>query len=340
MTSFGRYLTYRLKKSVLGTLIFSVVALLMTNLAVRNALNNEHSHLHTGLHIYGVILGIICTLIPMMENACFKNRRNLDTLYFLPISRFKMALAHYLSGWIQVTVIYTVSFVWGTLLLFSRSELFHLFYLLPYYFLSLLIGLMMYSVFSLLFGEGNTEWDGITFSVLGIFVLMLIFEAIGTLVSDGGAWSEKWNFVDPTWGIVYMPISNLTDVFQVKLHVQPLPEYEFNIANSTMNEWYMFVVWGVIGVASAIGYFRTFMSKRAEKIGDISNSWFGYKTLIPIYAYSLFFLLGEEGSFLIFIFIMMFAGYFIYRRSFRLKASDLLMIALSFIPIFAHFIFT
>ena len=137
MKTFGRYLTYRLKKSVLGTLIFSVVALLMTNLAVRNALDNEYSHLHTGLHIFGVILGITCTLIPMMENACFKNRRNLDTLYFLPISRFKLALAHYLSGWIQVTVIYTVAFVWGTLLLLSRSELFHLFYLLPYYFLSL-----------------------------------------------------------------------------------------------------------------------------------------------------------------------------------------------------------
>ena len=95
---------------------------------------------------------------------------------------------------------------------------------------------------------------------------------------------------------------------------------------------YFFIVWGVIGVACAIGYFYTFKKKGAQLAGEISNSWFGYRLLIPIYGYSLHLLTGIEGLLTILIFAAMIIGYIIYRRSFKLKTSDLIVTACGIIP--------
>lgn len=91
----------------------------------------------------------------------------------------------------------------------------------------------------------------------------------------------------------------------------------------------MFFVWGAIGIASAVGYVVAFVKKGAEKAGEISSSLFGYKLLIPIYGYSLLMLFDwlefDSLDFMVvLIFIAMVIGYIIYRRSFRLKASDLI----------------
>ncbi|MBQ8439498.1 MAG: hypothetical protein IJX19_02440 [Clostridia bacterium] len=335
MKTFGRYLSYRLEKSVMSTLVLAVLSLLLTNFTVREELTRMYSPSRTGLYILAVVLGIACTLIPLMESDCFKNRRNLDTLYFLPISRFKLALAHYLSGWIQVMAVYMVSFVWAAICMSDYARDFNLFYLLPYYFLSLLLGLIIYSFFMFLFGEGNTSGDGLAFCLLGAFALLLIFCAINEVW-----WKHSKSFLfDSEWGLVYIPLNNLTVLFQNKIHLRSVSDFDLTNENPIRAALYMFALWGVIGVASAIGYFVTFVRKGAEKIGDISDSWFGYKTMIPLYAYLGFFLLGIQGIIGILIFILTLVGYFIYRRSFRLKKSDLISIAFCLIPIAAHWAF-
>ena len=85
-----------------------------------------------------------------------------------------------------------------------------------------------------------------------------------------------------------------------------------------------FALWALIGIAAVIGYFYTFIHKRAEKIWDLSTSWFGYKTMIPICTFSLFHM-GFTGTGVVFVMILMLAGYFIYRRSFKLRRSDIIV---------------
>ena len=319
----------------MSTLVFTVLGLLLTNFVVRDELSL--TNIGTGLYILAVILGIACTLIPMLETDCFKNRRNLDTLYFLPISRFKLALAHYLSGWIQIMVIYTVSFVWAAVCISDYARYFHLFYLLPYYFLSLLIGLILYSIFMFLFGEGNSSADGLVFCILGMFALLLIFCVINEI---SWSYSKKYPLIEE-WGCVYTPLNNLTVLFQNKMYVDGSLNWNYHIRTEKQirETMYMFAAWGGIGIASAVGYFVTFVRKGAEKIGDVSESWFGYKIMIPLYAYSAFLLVGTEGIIGILILILMLMGYFIYRRSFRLRKNDLIVIAFSLIPIFANWAF-
>ena len=343
MTTFKRYFCYRLRKSKLQIIIFTVLAVWMTHSSTMNVIEGYYLEGYGDVHQAGLsglhsILAFCCTIIPIVENSCFKNRRNLDTLFCLPISRPKLALAHYLCGWAQTMIIYTASFAWRTVLLLSHREWFHLSYLFPYYLLSLLMGLIVYSVFSFLFGEANSNGDGIMFAFFGIFAFMWILYSIGALISGNvGIFSDEWKFVDWYWGLVYSPTTFLTELFQSKIHLHTISSFE---ADTAMREWYMFAVWGIIGIASAIGYFFTFARRGAERIGDISNSWFGYKTMIPIYAYGMIFLLGEGNLiFATFMLIVMTLFYAIYRRSFRLKKSDLICVLLGFIPWLAGGIF-
>jgi hypothetical protein len=100
---------------------------------------------------------------------------------------------------------------------------------------------------------------------------------------------------------------------------------------------YMFLVWTMIGIAAAVGYFVTFVKRRAEKAGEISNSWFGYKTLIPIYGCSLIFEMRSSSGLnplSLVSFALMIVGYIVYRRGFRFKKSDIIVMAAGLILAF------
>ena len=337
MQTFGRYLWYRLENSALRTIVFTVLSVILTQNVVSICIDSTViEYNETGIFMLAVVLGIICTIIPMLENMGFKNRRNLDTLYFFPISRFKMALAHYLSGLIQVIFIYTVTFAVAYAYLGIKTDYFALYHMVPYYFLSLLVGIVMYSFFSFTFAQGNTVTDGAVISILWAFAIALVMWAVTERIVMGMIDHEDFEAVRranqlPNWGIAYVPINNLTVIFQDLIEINR--DWRSTSAERYLSQWYMFATWGAIGIASVVGYFITFIKKGAHKAGEISDSYFGYRTLIPIYGYSLLLMIGQIEIITILIFMAMIIGYIVYRRSFRLKTSDLVVIALGVIPL-------
>ena len=93
---------------------------------------------------------------------------------------------------------------------------------------------------------------------------------------------------------------------------------------------YMFLVWGVIGIAAAVGYVVSFAKKKAEKAGEISDSLFGYRILIPIYGLGLIFEMRSLSGLNILSllsWILMIVGYIICRRGFKFKTSDIVIMA-------------
>lgn len=335
MTAFKNYLGYILKRSALRTVVFSLFSLITTVISVGEAVKPYSLVRYdgtTGIEVLATMLGIFATVIPVLETAGFKNRRNLDTLYFLPINRFNLALAHYISGLIQLLVIYTVSFIGAIPILLGYAEHFSLIHLIPYYFLSLLIGIIMYSFFIFVFGKANTVADGIICGILWMFAAALCMEAsFGIIQEYFGVTlrgTEFYYHIDKIgiWGIVYVPINNLTMIYQDIIETRA---DNFKKQVEAIRELsYMFWVWGGAAVACVYGYFREFIKKGAEKAGEISDSWFCYKLLIPIYgiagAIVLDFMDNVTG---IIIVILAVIGYVIYRRSFMLKKYDIVNIA-------------
>lgn len=339
MTTLKRYLFYRLKNSVLRILIFTILSVLLSRIVLWERITvREISSCASGLYIFATVLGIVASLIPFFELSGFKNRRNLDTLFFFPIKREKMALAVYISGLLQVIIIYTVTYVAGFIFLATNTDCFALIYMLPYFFLSLLLGAVIYSVFMFLFSEANTVADGVLFCLLWIFLLYMVSNtAILEFVDSESRHTETVQAAMDLseWGIIYAPMSNLTVLFQELIEINRPSRWD-NSADAVKEYMYMFFVWGAIGIAAAVGYVYRFAKKGAEKAGELSGSWFGYKILIPVYGYCLIFLTASKNrpsALSWIVFALMIIGYVIYRRSFRLKKSDIGAIAAGLIPI-------
>lgn len=333
MKTFGRYLTYRLENTALRTVTLAVLSIILVLSSVSSCISDtiQVEFRETGIYMLALLLGVLCTVVPMLETACFKNRRNLDTLYFFPLKRWKMALAHYLSGLIQVLAIYTVAFVTAHVYLAVKTDYFALYHLFAYYFASVAIGIVMYSFFIFIFGEANTETDGVVFSVMWIFAIFVSMLALSMCLSNlisekGNAFTEFIGNM-ATWGLPYAPINNLTEIFQDMIEINRESSYHAFNAEKYLRQWYMFPVWGGIGLASAVGYFFTFVRKEAHKAGEISDSIFGYRLLIPLYGYSLLLMVGTIDILTVPIFGAMLIGYIIYRRGVKLKASDLVVTA-------------
>ena len=92
----------------------------------------------------------------------------------------------------------------------------------------------------------------------------------------------------------------------------------------------------MIGLLSSVGFVWSFSKRRTEKVGDISDSWFGYRVLIPIYLYECLLASGMGSYAGIYFYIAAVVAYFLYRRSFRLKKSDILVLAFGLIPLLFH----
>jgi uncharacterized membrane protein HdeD (DUF308 family) len=67
-------------------------------------------------------------------------------------------------------------------------------------------------------------------------------------------------------------------------------------------------------------------AKRAEEIGDLSSTVFGYKVLIPLGVFSMTQAFDEDIVSFIFAALLGVVGYMIYRRSFKIKKNDLITI--------------
>lgn len=344
MKIFAKYLGYRLEKSLSRTLIFTILALAFTWSTVSECIwytnPQDIQYNETGIYVLAIILGALCTVIPILELAELKNRRNLDTIYFFPIKRWKMALAQYLSGWIQTLVVYSVSFFSAWAYLEANTDYFALGYMFFYYILSLLVGLMMYSIFSFIFIQGNTVADGILFCMLWIFLIMIVgnvirIEILREYIRDTVYWESSAGFWSD-WGIIYSPINNLTVIFQdlIEINKDTMDYYyRSEYVQRYLQDMYMFFVWGALGIAATAGYFLTFIKKGAEKAGEVSSSWLGYRILIPVYGYSCLMSSDTDIILIVLVLAMMVIGYTVYRRSFKLKTSDIVVTACGIIPL-------
>lgn len=350
MKTTSRYLAYNLSKNLWRTAVLAVIS---SVICVINT-SNEQEHVvvewsSTGLYMLPILIGVLAFIIPVLELSAFKNRRNLDALYSFPIDRRKMAAVHCVSGAIQMVAIYTVAFAAQLIYLVLNTSCFALGYMIPYYFLLLLVGLALYFIFCFVFNQGNSVADGVVFclmwSFVGYIVAWVLINTFYKAFFTPDSWtmqqlSDWYETTQATqWGMVFAPLNNLTVIFQDLIEVNRHGEYYDyydTYAHKYASQMYMFFIWGAIGIAAVMAHIFGFDRKGAHKAGEPSDSWFGYKTLIPIYGYSILLYQASECSF-DFLFVMtivaMYIGYVVYRRSFKIKKCDVIVLVCAVIPV-------
>ncbi|MBE6610667.1 MAG: hypothetical protein E7634_08370 [Ruminococcaceae bacterium] len=327
MTNFKQYLRSHLKANLKPIIYIVTVVLFLTFMI---AINEEKTYsfgtarFQSTLAVPVMFMSILSYVLPVMEFSFFKKRINLDCAYSMPISRRTMGTAHYISGLITLFGAFSASYLLNFIIMLSRGEnYFNLKPLIPHYFLCLFLGFAMYSVMVFVFNEANTMGDGIWFMVLYSFVFVFVFSALTEMI-DGM----------PTLylssAMPFGAISELTSQYQ-----SVVENFKQTVIFWNKPRYYTgFIFWGILGIASAVGFFLTFGKKRTEKTEEISDSWFGYRTLIPIYAITgmISFHDIDIVIFWVIIELLAFLGYTIYRRGFHYKKSDLIILGI--LPLF------
>ena len=272
------------------------------------------------LYIPVLFMCILAYVLPVMEFSFFKKRRNLDCAYALPISRRCMGAVHYLFGAMTLLSTFTLSYLLNFALLLTRGATYFNFPpMIAHYFLCVLLGLALYSIMVFAFNEANTKGDGIWFMLLWTFVVALVALAVEELVSSYSFFSYEGCAIP--WGV----INALTTTYQYIVEMEDL-SFAYFWQKPECFVWLF--VWCAAGIAAAVGFFLSFGKRRMERTEEISDSFFGFRTLIPVYAVAGMICFGSiEAILWVIIEILALLGYTIYRRGFHYKKSDIIFLA-------------
>ena len=330
MTSFKRYFLYHLKSRVGYTATVALLGFLTTLISlIEEHDGNVTKNTDSLFYIPAVILSITAVLSAVLEFAPFLNRRNLDTLYAMPISRRSMQLVHYLSGLISTLMSHAVSFLLTVIFWLPYGQYFSLVYAIPLYFISIVCGAIMYAIAVFLFSKGNTIVDGCLTLALGGFAMPLFFSAVYTCYN----FLKHLGFDPSSFTFLWSPIDEYTEAYQKLIQQDTYLGMLDNAPHfHTLAEFYqekatiiMTVLFLLLGIAAVLGFFLYHPQKPIETVGEITTSFFSYRTMIPLYAFSLITIIGVDAIGICALLACMVAGYIIYRRTYRLKKSDLIM---------------
>lgn len=345
MKTCASYFKYNLKKVLVEMLTLTVFALLLVHFSVSQSivhwkadgvLDIRRSDLC--LWVPSAILGVLAAVLPLLRLSAFKSRRNIDTLYSFPLSRRKMVAVQLGMGIGEMFCAFTLSYLYFIFLYKLKAGAFHLFWLLPNYFAALVGGLILYFFVAFFFWQGNTVADGIVFAIgfagaPALFVLDLSILFNSSLMSEAVWYLPFWHLNNTTGLFYYKAMQDSPEVMEVMGEQLSNNAYSWEL-DSLANKFYMYIVWFFVACILAAMLFYFAGRSKAEKAGDISDSFLGYRTLVPFYGYSILLNSTERAwEFSPIIYLLMIVGYILYRRGFKLRMSDWICLGGGVVPI-------
>lgn len=345
MKTCASYFKYSLKKVLVEMLTLTVFALLLVHFSVSQSivhwkadgvLDIRRSDLC--LWVPSAILGVLAVVLPLLRLSAFKSRRNIDTLYSFPLSRRKMVAVQLGMGIGEMFCAFTLSYLYFIFLYKLKAGAFHLFWLLPNYFVALVGGLILYFFVAFFFWQGNTVADGIVFAIgfagaPALFVLDLSILFNSSLMSEAVWYLPFWHLNNTTGLFYYKAMQDSPEVMEVMGEQLSNNAYFWEL-DSLANKFYMYIVWFFVACILAAMLFYFAGRSKAEKAGDISDSFLGYRTLVPFYGYSILLNSTERAwEFSPIIYLLMIVGYILYRRGFKLRMSDWICLGGGVVPI-------
>ena len=327
------YLKQHLRQNLLTFIIVSAICCLVCFIFTIGNQAKQHIRYpeYTRYTVYDptltmsvLVLCIMCLIAPVLEFHTFKQRKNLDFWFAMPISKQELGFVHHLTGYLLVVIPFTVCYLQNFIMLLSCGAATDRFLLplVPHYLLCLLLGFVMYSVCAFVFNRASSVVDGIFTMVLWTSALFIAAFAVYIMLDD------KFNLLridsDALLNMwLFTPVINVTSAARNTIVGRGTT---FQLVSFFQNNAHLFpfILWLVLGFAGAAGNIFAHGSARVETVQDHSNSFFCYRVLIPLYVFSAISILYTSTNIAIrpFISVIALIGYIIYRRGFRFKLSD------------------
>lgn len=330
-----KYLWYEIKKNLSAILIITGICTLIYTLTVSTmemsntyTYENWHGQLVTVTDVYepafsfiASVLGLLCFAVPTMVYSFKMDKRAVDCYYALPLKKEKLYLAKTLLGLILIIVPFTVAYWVGFLALSLREgNPYNMGYYLPAYFGMIAYAVLLFGFNSFFFTRANKAGDGIAFMFAYTFLfafIVLCFCGIFEIEMSNDFTKAMLSFISPA-GMIWFDVN-----------MGSLITGNTSFSGITWSPW-MFITPIVMGAAGYFGLFFSLRFERAENAEQISNSWFGYKLLIPLITALFIGLIGETLTILALAAIAV--GSIVctiaYKRTFRLDRWDWLRIGI------------
>lgn len=326
MKTTWKFFKHELKKQLWTLVVLSavcavpyVVALAAMDLVVRVRLGEGGYDYYVQSPNLGIVfaeLGILCFLAPVLAYSFKMNKRSVDAYYALPIKKEKLYLVKTLVGLALVLVPFTVSFFGGFFTIAFRPDCpYKMGLYIPTYFGGVLLGICLFGLNAFLFTRANRLVDGVAFmaayAFIGLLVLAYYEAATGHYL--------KWRIEECV--LTFGPIMIFCDATSHAVR---------GLDISRMLNAFVFVYPVALG---AIGYFLLFFNLRYEKAENaeqVSESWFGYRVLIPAYIALTIGLCDFDLLSLCVIAVCGVVAMVVYRRKFRFSWKWWVMLAGAF----------
>lgn len=229
------------------------------------------------------LLGILSFVVPALMYSFKMNKRSADVFYSLPLKREKIYLVKTLVGLILVLLPYTVAYFLGFITVALRENYYRLLWYLPGYFGGLFFGICMYGVSAFAFTRANRVIDGVIF--MGFYAL------VGMVVGYAA------------WQMINQNAAEVKEALESFSPVVCLSKWGGNIdsllrGNEVGWNLPMFLFPFLFAAAGYAAFFFLIRYEKAENSEQNSDSWFGYRTMIPVYTALLIVISGGGWIFL------------------------------------------
>lgn len=335
------YLTYLIKTKWLQSLIIAFLPTLIFVMLVFSSIDQYIPNSPQSIPYYSVpiifffpivFIMIIVPIVSVFRLYIFRNSKDVDLYYSLPISRKNLLSSQLIFGFLQLIFIWTIMYLSG-LFIFTvlTSGDYHTLYLFLVYLIVILYIAILYSISTFLFLRGNTVVDGIAFMIIFNTAFVFLSTFFTNFVIRGIVRAEAFMF-NPYYSVGR--VSNYFFHFAKPYQVNPPYGYDTNTLIAIIINT---VVFSIIAISSLLLNHQFILKEKTEQIGRLSTSKFGYVTLIPMNLFfaiaSLYFNMANTTTMLAISFLTVagFIGFFIMRRSAKLKWMDILLVVVPII---------
>lgn len=311
-----KYFNYELKKNLY---VIGVITLVMTIIHVTPLLIMRPSEIdgsYFNIPMLSVCAGIVAVMVPMWLMEYKMKRRSVDLYYALPLSHTKIIAVKFLFGLIAVFTSYTVTFWLGALVMIAKiNYAINAVWFIPFYFASLIPIYIIYSVSAFIYTRANRGIDGFMFLVFWFFALALVVYALQVSVNED---------IYSSYFLPFKPLADVTFYFQSRIdnHHGSTIWRPDNVAAMSIG----FVIFALMSIGSTLGLLFSERKAKAENVGQISDSWFGYKVMLPLYAVCLTSVCVLESYLSLFLIILIatviFFVYVLYKRSIKIGKNQ------------------
>lgn len=222
---------------------------------------------NTNIHFVYLELIVLAYIAPVLAFSFQMKKSAADSYFTLPLKRSKLYFASTLVGLFYILVPFTVAYWGGFLaLLIRQSNAFEMLAYFPGYIGGVLFGICIFGINSFAFTRANNLLDGIILMAGYSLVLWLVL----------------------TYMQKVMHVLFLKGIAQNSLPIFAIINFADGIEKMILGENGAFSGWtflfpSVMAIVSYLLLFVTLPHKKAEEAEQISDSWFAYKTLIPLF---------------------------------------------------------